>query len=459
MKKYVFYILVPLLLIACKDQSKKGAIYFGGEIINPKSNWVFLMKNEKIIDSLSLSKEHTFGKSFTDLNPGLYYFKHGYEYQYLFLEPNDSIFIRLNTWDFDETLVFDGKGADKNELLIKLFLANERETNNFFSYFSLDEIAFEEKIDDILARHNRMLDKLIESNQQLSEEFLHLIRGVINYPIYRLKEIYPYYHNRSLNSDSIYVPSEGFYSFRSEMIDLNDAELSEYYGYQNYVNSYLYNIAFQENKSKKFDNNFRKILLDKITEKIHLQDLKNRLLYQEVNYMLFNESCKIDAENLSVFFENSTDSIAKTRVKQLLYDKKLLPNNCTFPGFDLVSISGDSTSINQLINGKKSVVYFWSSDYSSNEYIGKRIYYLAKKYPELFFVGINISEEAASKPYSIKKLDNQYTLTKNSKGKTLVSSQYPRAILINADGKVVNNFTLLTNSRIEKQLQQLITQE
>jgi thiol-disulfide isomerase/thioredoxin len=175
--------------------------------------------------------------------------------------------------------------------------------------------------------------------------------------------------------------------------------------------------------------------------------------------MLFNESCKIDAENLSVFFENSTDSIAKTRVKQLLSDKKLLPNNCTFPGFDLVSISGDSTSINQLINGKKSVVYFWSSDYSSNEYIGKRIHYLTKKYPELFFVGINISEEAASKPYSIKKLDNQYTLTKNSKGKTLVSSQYPRAILINADGKVVNNFTLLTNSRIEKQLQQLITQE
>ena len=60
----------------------------------------------------------TRSKKFKNLKGGLYTFKHGVEFQYIFLQPNDSLLLRLNTWDFDESLVFSGKGAEKNNLLI-----------------------------------------------------------------------------------------------------------------------------------------------------------------------------------------------------------------------------------------------------------------------------------------------------------------------------------------------------
>ncbi len=455
MKKYSVYIFLLIVSIGCKHPSKDASFYFGGEIINPKSNWVLLMKNEQVIDTLPLSKAHTFGKRFTGLDSGLYYFKHGYEFQYVFLEPGDSLYLRLNTWDFDETLVFDGEGADKNELLIRLFLANEQENTNFYSYFSLDEAAFEEKINDLFTRHHNLLDKLQESNHNLSDAFLHLAQGVIQYPIYRLKELYPYYHNKSLDTTG-FVPSDHFYSFRKDKIDLNDSKLSGYYAYQNYIESYLYNIAYQENNNTALNDNFRNNLLKLITTKIQLPDLKNRLLYQEINYMLFHESCTLDSNNLKIFYTNSTDSTAIHCVKQLLKDKAILPNNSFFPDFKLLSIYGDTIPIQKLINHKKSVVYFWSSNFSSNDFLRKRIAYLSKKYPDLFFLGINISSDFNTASNFAGKMKNQYSLPKNSMGKKLVSSEYPRAILIDTDGKVINNFTLLSQSRIEKQLQQLL---
>ncbi len=340
------------------------------------------------------------------------------------MEPKDSISIRLNTWDFDETLVFDGNGADKNELLIQLFLENERETTNFYSYFSLDESAFNEKIKDLLTKHKLLLEKLQESNHKLSDDYIHFIKSVIHYPIYRLKELYPYYHNKRLDKESIIMPSDDFYAYRKEL-NLNDDKLIGYFGYQNYLRSYLYNIAYQKNNLNLLNTKFRNILLREINAKISNETLKNKLLYQEIDYMLFNESLEIDDENLNLFFTNCTDSIAKSSIKQLLIDKKKLPNDELFPNFTLVSRQGDSLSIKSLISHKKSVVYFWSSNYSSNEYIGKRINYLTRKYPEITFIGINISNESIQNNYFIRRLSNQYYLPKNSEGMELISSKYP----------------------------------
>jgi len=452
--KYFGLLLLSLFVIGCQDQPDKNNLFFGGEIINPKSNVVLLMQHEKVIDSLFIALDNTFGKRIADVKPGLYYFKHAYEFQYLYLEPKDSIRIRLNTWDFDETLVFDGLGSEKNELLLDLFLINEKEADIFYTYFSLDEKSFETKINDALKRHSNYLEQLKETNQKLSKNFLHLAQGAINYPIYRLKELYPFYHKKSLVKDSVFKLSKNYYDFRKN-IDLNDSLLAGYYAYQNYISAHLYNVALQKSHNNKFDTKFRDTLIHLITEKIELPELKNRLIYQEVLNMLFGGSSDINKDQLQTFYNNSTDSIAISTIKSIVEAKQKMQIGAEISDFELQSPQKEMHSLKEVIQDKNAVIYFLPPTFVSNDYLHKRVKYLIKKYPEVNFVGIYANVPNKHQPI-MRKLANQYFLADNTRSDDLFSEKYPRAILVNTKGKVVTNYTLLTNKNIDSQIVNLI---
>ena len=131
--KYLF-ILIPLLsIIGCENSVKNGSTYFGGSIKNPKDLNVTIFKGGVKIATTELNQDHKFLFKLDSLESGLYTFKHGEEFQYIYLEPKDSLLIRLNTWDFDESLVFSGKGAERNNFLIQLFLDNEQQEKLFYN--------------------------------------------------------------------------------------------------------------------------------------------------------------------------------------------------------------------------------------------------------------------------------------------------------------------------------------
>ena len=56
----------------------------------------------------------------------MYTFSH-VEFQVFYLNPGDSLMLRVNTLEFDESLSFTGMGSKGNNLLIDLFLLNEAE--------------------------------------------------------------------------------------------------------------------------------------------------------------------------------------------------------------------------------------------------------------------------------------------------------------------------------------------
>ena len=123
--KYLFTLFFFTLLVSCNTIEENKTTHFGGQIINPKSDKVLLYKGERLLDSAKLNQNNKFLIDLDSLKTGLYKFMHGPEIQYLYLEPKDSLLIRINTWDFDESLVFSGKGAERNNFLINLFLENE----------------------------------------------------------------------------------------------------------------------------------------------------------------------------------------------------------------------------------------------------------------------------------------------------------------------------------------------
>ena len=108
-KKILLSLNIALLftVTGCQKEFDKDnyTAYFGGEVINPKNNFVLFLKNDEVVDTLFLDKNNRFIKKFDSLAPGLYTFKHEPEYQYVYFDKNDSIMVRLNSNNFDEYYV------------------------------------------------------------------------------------------------------------------------------------------------------------------------------------------------------------------------------------------------------------------------------------------------------------------------------------------------------------------
>ena len=119
----VFAVLFALLLFsACEQGNQKGDAFFGGEILNPKTSNVYIYRDGEPVDTLELSEDNKFELEFHNIKTGMYSFMHGNEYQLAIVAPGDSIVMRVNTIDFDQSLVYMGEGAKKNNFLVQLFL-------------------------------------------------------------------------------------------------------------------------------------------------------------------------------------------------------------------------------------------------------------------------------------------------------------------------------------------------
>ena len=459
--KHFVGLVFSILIIGCASSPYvKEKVYFGGEIVNPKTNFVEFIQGDNQIDTLYLNKKNQFSATFQHLKEGLYTFKHGPEFQYIYLEPGDSLTVRLNSWSFDESIVYSGKGSAKNEFLLSLFLKNEKEEQEAYKYYPLDPNKFEKQLKIMLDERLSLYNEFSKNEPFISENFKKLSQAAIYYPVYKLKEYYPLYHKTALNLKSLPKISDEFYSFRND-INLNDSSLVSFYPYQNYVVSYLFNLSYQQKEKNKNTSDITQNVITEIEKNIHLKDFKNSLLKRiVVNDFLTSEStCNINSKTFNLFLKYCTNDNYKKQVTSLVNDSKHVVNNEIFTNFEIINYNNDAYFIADIIKNKNAVIYFWSPTYVSTEYLTSRIHFLEKKYPNIEFIGINMD---ANPKRSIDdkflkefKFKNQFLLPVNSKARKFLTSNYPRTIIINKKGIVVNGFTYLDAINLNKQLNKL----
>lgn len=449
MKKYIVPLLL-ILFIGCKKSNDSKHTYFGGKIINPKNNFVVLFNYKGVIDTLPLTKDNTFLGIFDSIQEGLYYFKHGLEHQYVYLEPSDSLLLRLNTWDFDESLVFSGKNAARNNILIETFLQNEREKKAFYDTYNTDDITFNKKIDSLKELKEKQLERYTTENNETSTGFLNILQIALHYPI--ATKLEHYVIKNSLRSKPQKL-SDNFFKHRTT-ININTDSLLFFYPYSNYLITSLYNDIYKRGLKKDSDD-FTIALLENINTKIKSEKVKNKLLFQTIiKHFYHKSSCKLNTKIFYTFFKFNSNIEHKKRIQRLVNDTKQVQKNEKLPPFTLVNASGVQQNIVECIKNKKTAIYFKNSEFASDEWIASRINLLIDKNPMINFIIVNLND---NKDHYIEKIDiqKQYYLNEKSAAHDFLTSKFPRIILVNKKGVVENGFGALSTKKIVQQINKL----
>ena len=458
--------LLTLLFIifsfsSCDNKEELTYTYFGGKIKNPKDKFVFLTKGKKILDSAKINDHNKFSFKIDSLELGLYTFKHGAEFQYLYLEPNDSLLLYLNTWDFDESLIFSGKGSAKNNYLINLYLEQEKVEKDFKHNYRLNEAEFSEVIDQGIKKELESYNQFLSNEEEPPSEFFDkLVKTGIYVPFFFYKERYAYNHKKALGLDKSPELSDDFYDYR-KLIELNDESLLDYSWNLAFINNFLYNLAHDE-KMKDPENRIFELEFMKIVDKrIHVEDFRNSLLAKGVWGSLSNKNLsKEETEKVyAYFFENCSDEAYKAELKKSIAQKEKIACGEDFPPLTAYGVDNSEVEINKLIKNSNAVIYFWPTELGRVELLKEKLHYLEKHHPEVVFIGIerNKTDEEWKEFVSSKKLPagSQFKLARDSESYDWYEGDMARTIIVNNEGKVENGYVFFLDSNLNYYLKSI----
>jgi hypothetical protein len=461
---YINFILLSILLTSmtsCKDGLMGGnqVAYFGGEIENPKTNFVVFMKNDKVIDTFYLDKDNRFFHKFDSLTPGLYTFKHDPEYQYVFFDKNDSIMVRLNSNDFDNTLMFCGRGDEKNNFMMELYLKDLELKNNIFDVYEKDEKVFSKYVDSSYQNTTKLYNKR-KSFINWSEEFDEIAKANIELNYAYKKEIFPIVHEfKTGQSIKTKLPKK-YYDYRNK-INVNQPNLLHYSPYINYISSMLNNIVLTESKGSlddmSLENNIKKLQIADTL--IKDKRVKNLVVNNIANMYLLSDQCVVNnGKFFNLYSKMVSDEKMKSKVMQTANCIQKLKNNNALPEVSLLDVNNKSVKIKDLLT-KKTIIYFWTKHADSHSFHShKKVDELKAKYPDIQFIAINIhnSHEDWVKEIKVKNYNNSIELRaadfEELKEKWVINKVY-RTMIINTNGTIDDAFVSMFDANFESYLQ------
>ncbi|MBN8643008.1 MAG: hypothetical protein J0L86_14445 [Flavobacteriales bacterium] len=453
-------LLLPLLSSCKKEfQNDNFVAYFGGEVTNPNNRFVLFCKNNEVIDTIHLNKDNTFFKKFDSLAPGLYTFKHEPEYQYVYFDKNDSIMVHVNSKDFDESVVFCGRGDEKNNFLMEMYLKNEKDKDFLFEAFDYDLDQFNKVIDSVHKKNEQFYTKKKE-NVKWSDEFDVFAKASYLYSHYTKKEIYPMIHNMRTGKDVYEKLPKSYYSYR-ESIDFNNVALADYSPFVMYLNHMLNNVS-----TIKYHNHFTEVDLALKTNinKLNVADtliknseVKNKILNNiAFQYLLEDQNVVNNQEFLKIYHKFSTDKSQKNEINKIGDAIQLLLEGKKLPSVELVDSSGKKHNSVDLIT-KNTIIFFWTENANSHMVLAhKKIAEFKKKYPNYHFIAINLDKHEDWKKsltkYNFKDITELRCADFEDIRDKWVITKIHRTIVVNGDGTIKNAFTNIMDAKFEENL-------
>lgn len=418
-------------------------------------------KDSKVIDTIILNPDNTFFKKFDSLTPGLYSFKHEPEYQYIYFDKNDSLMVRVNSQEFDESIVFCGRGDEKNNFLMELFLKNEHDRNVMFDVFNENISQFSTKIDSAYNSKQTFYNSKKESIEW-SEEFDEYALAMLNFFHYSKKELYPVIHKMRTGIDIKKQLPNDFYDYRKD-IDFNNNKLTNFSPFVRYLSNLMNNLSDNDewaNRSE-IDKSFLAS-----SKKLHIADsiftnekIKNTVLDNiAFTYLLEDQNIVNNKKFLDNYHSLSTDKNQHNEIKKIGDAIQKLKENNPFPDANIVDTNNNVVLLSSVIK-KKTVVFFWTKNLESHFVAShKRVMDLQSKHPDYDFISICVDENQEKwlgilKNYQSFKGIKEYRVQNFEEVKDRwVVNKIHRTIVLNSDGTINNAFVSLFDINFEKNL-------
>ncbi|MFT3796720.1 TlpA family protein disulfide reductase [Flavobacterium sp.] len=460
---YLMFSSAALSLFCSCNKGFKGdnyTAYFGGEVTNPTSPYVLFCRNSEVIDSIKLDANNRFFIKFDSLTPGMYTFKNEPEYQYVYFDKNDSIMVHINARDFDNSIVFCGRGDQKNNFLMELYLKNEDDRSKIFDIFDYDVDKFVQNIDSSYqSREKFYLAK--KEELKWDENFDAYAKATLDFHHYSKKEIYPQVHKIRTGEDVVEKLPKEYYDFRKS-IDFNNAKLSGYSPFVSYLTHMLNNEA-----AINYHNHFTEVDLALKTNinKLNIADtliknekVKNIILNSiAFTYLLEDQNMVNNKKFFETYHKYSTDKSKKNEILKIGHAIQQLTVGNALPEVELVDANGNTVSSNTIAT-QKTVLFFWSENLVSHLMaVHKKVLDFKAKHPDYQFVAINLDKDQQKWVNTLGKykfggiVELRCKDFEDIKAKWAITKVH-RTIILDSNGKIKNAFTNIFNLNFEDDL-------
>lgn len=453
-KKILPFFFIITVLVSCKtkQETENDVTWIGGQIINPVIDYIILANGPLVLDTIKLDSNNFFLFRSDNLQEGLYSIKHR-ETQVFYLQPGDSLLMHLNTVEFDESLAYSGKGAEKNNLMMDLYLKNERENKMLPKWYTLSPEEFTIKIDSIKSEKEKDITEFFEKNDA-NQNFKEVVEASIQYDYYSKKELFAM-ANRSRASSF----GDEFFAFRKD-IDFNNEKLRFYYPYYRFLNRHINSVLIAKYPPGVNRNSFEFSLdkLNEIDKSIKNDSIRNSLLHYTAYRYLYGAK-NADEENkfFNKFVTLNNNPAHVEQIRKLTEATLKLANGQKIPHIQLVTMDNTLKSIESIAT-KPTVLFFWSANsLAQAKTVHRRAAELKSKYPEYNFVGINrdthfkkwrnIVQKLNFDPNWEFQLDNVATAEK-----ILVLSSIGKSIILDKNSIILDGNTNMFNSDFEELL-------
>tara|TARA_B110000285_G_scaffold215642_1_gene262206 strand:+ start:1837 stop:3219 length:1383 start_codon:yes stop_codon:yes gene_type:complete len=443
-QKLIFRILFIIVCCGCKAPKERSGIFFGGKIINPSSRSITFYKGNTVVDMLDLDKNLRFQKKFDSIVSGIYKLEHHPEYQTILLEEKDSLWVRINAIAFDESIVYSGVGASKNNFLMELLLKQEAENKYLSSKYSSISETFTSILDSLLLEKKNLWIQM-DSVNSLSPIAQKITQAAFIYHYASIRERYALLRGTiwDAEKDSLYFGYRRFLNF-------GDNDLAFFDPYVNYILNFISQKALDRNKTyfnqkQTTDFNIKRleILDDNITGPVLRNNLARAIAFEEI---LTFENHNQHERFLQYYATVNNSSTYLTEVLTLHANISRMESDQPLPSIQLQNVSRDTINSKSIKSEKTTVVYFWSQT-QMNHYRNtlESVKKFEAKNSQLRFIGICIQpfNTMVDKVQKIMEInpENQFAIVDFEKAsEAWVLTLLNKAIVIDRRGIIIEGF-------------------
>ena len=458
MKKIVI-LLCCCLIVSCEKKAEQpSSAFFGGQIINPSSDFLSLYKYGQRIDSLPLDENNRFAQRYDSIEFGLFKMEHLPENQMVLIEAGDSIWSRANMTDFNASLVFSGLGSAKNNFLMDTYLAIENELGFLSSKYASNSSVFNAIIDSLLLEKSQSW-RNFNQQSQLSPLAMKVTQAAYIYPYANRLERYALIRGKAaVKEDSLYFNYRKFLNFA-------EPDLAFFEPYITYLMSYLSQEAlvegqnfFQEKRNTEFNIKRLEIIFEKINHPLLRNILARSVAYEE---LLNFRNHAYHERFLQFYLSLNSSPLYQTEILGLHRALIQMEPGQLLPEVQLENHMGEILPSSTALAGSPTVLYFWSQT-QMNHF--KRTQELVKRYQTEFpgyrFVGIciqpyndlvrNYQEIMGIDPanqlaiLNFEEVSNEWVITLLNKG-----------IILDEKGEILDGFANFSATNFPETLSQL----